>query len=95
MESIKIKIGENEFIIKQSFRSLMMFEEMTGRNVNQLNDSLNDLMTLLYCMLKAANRMNFTYTYDEFIDLIDENPEIPVLFNDYLLSNSKPEEKKS
>ena len=87
MEQITIQLSGKELIVKQSFRSLMLFEEMTGRNVNQLNDSLSDILTLLYCMLKASNKKNFIYSFDEFIDEIDLNPEIPVVFTEFLQSN--------
>jgi hypothetical protein len=86
--------------VKQSFRALMMFEEITKRSVYQMNESVNDIITLFYCILKANNKDAFTYTFDQFVDLIDEAPESIDAFNSYLASNAnaeaseKPSKKK-
>jgi hypothetical protein len=84
MKEIKIKIENNEYVVKQSFRSLMLFEEMTGKNANQLTDNLTDLMTLFYCILQAGNKDIFKFSFDQFIDLIDNNQDTIQVFNDYL-----------
>lgn len=93
MKDLVIKIGGVELTVKQSFRSLMQFEEMTGRSVYQMNESLNDIMKLFYCMLSANNRTTFTYTFDEFINLIDDNPESIEAFTKYIKGETKEEAK--
>lgn len=96
MEYITITIAGIEYKIKQSFRALMMFEEMTGKSVNQVDDSVADILKLFYCILKGNNLNTFTYTFDEYLDIIDEQPEVLTQFTDYLEEKSKgvPEQQK-
>lgn len=84
MEKITITINGVKYIIKQSFRSLMLFEEMTGKTVNKMNDSIADILKLFYCILKGNNMVTFTYSFDEWLDVIDEQPEALTTFTDYL-----------
>lgn len=97
MEQVKIKIEDKEFIIKQNFRGLMLFETMAGKT--EPNDTVNDAMLLFYCFLRGANKDTFNYTYDEFIDIIDNDNSIFENFTTYLNNlnktvNQPNEEKK-
>jgi hypothetical protein len=94
MNEIKIKFNEQEFLIKQTFRSLMLFEEMTSRSANEMKETTNDLLTLFYCILKACNKETFIYSFDEFIDLLDNNQKSLANFSDYLQSEAKDLPKK-
>lgn len=84
MNTIKIKIGDIEYTIKQSFRALMTFEKLTGKSVQELNETIEDVTTLFYAVLQANNRQTFKYTFDEFIDLLDEQADIFTVFTDFL-----------
>jgi len=100
MEKIKITIAGTEFKIAQSFRALMMFEELTGKTVNQINESVADILKLFYCILKGNNLTTFEYTFESFLDLIDEQPEVFTVFTEYLQEQAKgqpaqPAQKKS
>jgi len=81
---IKIKILDKEFVIKQSFRALALFEKATGRNSFEAKDTISDITLLLHCFLKASNLKTFEYTYDEFLDVLDDHPEIFQDFAEYL-----------
>lgn len=89
MEKTTIEISGRQYTVKQSFRALMLFEEMTNKSVNQINESVNDLLKLFYCILKGNNLLTFEYTFDNFIDIIDEHPEAFQHFNDYLATQAK------
>jgi hypothetical protein len=90
LDEIKIKIKGQEFIVKKSFRSLLLFEELSGKGIDQLKETLTDLMLLFYCILKANNKDTFNYTLDEFISAIDEAEEKPLdKFNEYLVGQAK------
>jgi len=89
MKENTIKIDGVEYILKQSFRSLMQFETMTGKFATEVNQSINDLTKLLYCMLSANNKDIFNYTYDEFITLLDTNENIMTDFSTYLVQQAK------
>jgi hypothetical protein len=97
MKDNTIKFNGTELVLKQSFKSLMMFETMTGKYATQVNESISDLTKLLYCMLSANNKETFKYSYDEFIDLLDNNLNVMEDFSAYLVSEAKkalPQEPK-
>lgn len=85
MDTKTIKINEQEYIVKQSFRSLMEFEKITKKPAGEINVTINDMVTLLYCVLKSCNKETFKYTLDEFIDVLDDNGEAITDFSNYLL----------
>lgn len=94
MQTLNIELKGKEYVIKQSFRSYLLFEEMTKKQISEIQ-SFKDIITLLYCTLKGCNK-TFDYSFDDFIDIIDENPEVFEKFNEFnssLVSNS--DEKKS
>ncbi|MDP4207669.1 MAG: hypothetical protein Q8928_02530 [Bacteroidota bacterium] len=82
---LKIKILGNEFVVRQSFGGLILFEEMTGKTSTIITDSVSDASKLFYCFLKAGNRETFNYSYDEFINVLDET-EVFEEFVEYLKS---------
>lgn len=94
---IEIRINGIAYKLKQSFRGLMLFEEMTGTSVSVMEESTGNMIKMLYCLLKANNRELFKWSFDEFIDVLDDNPEILTTFSNYLVSlqgKAKEEVKK-
>jgi len=96
IDEIKISIKGQEYLIKKSFRSLLLFEELSGKGIDDMKESLTDLMLLFYCIIKANNKEIFKYTLDEFIDVIDEETAEKPLdkFNEYLLGQTKSEKPR-
>lgn len=91
-----IKINNVEYTIKQSLRSLMMFEQLTDKKASQIEDTLTDTITIFYCMLKSNNK-NFDYKFEDFIDIIDNEVDAVNQFVDFIKqasTNSKDENKK-
>lgn len=86
MKELKIKIREDEFTIKQSFRTFLLYEEMTGKQVTDI-ETIKDVLNLLYCTFKGCNK-NWNYTFDEFLDIVDEQPEIFEQFNKFNASTT-------
>lgn len=82
------------YILKQTFRAIMYFEELTKKSVSNADENVTDLITMFYCLLKAANKDSFKYTLDEFIELLDDNQEQIEVFNNYLLAQAQPQDKK-
>lgn len=85
MEQTTIKIKGQELILRQSFKALIKFEEISGKNAFQVNATLGDSITVFYCMLTAVNPL-FNISFDEFIALLDESPELLTSFNNFMLS---------
>jgi len=94
--TIKLNDGQ-EFIIKNSMNTIMIFEEISGKNITEIK-STKDYLQWLYATLVGCNEDTFKYTWKEFINIIDENPHIAIEFNAF---NRTPEliqpkaEKKS
>jgi hypothetical protein len=81
-----IKIGDKDYLIKKSYRSLLEFEEQTGKGINDMKESLKDLFTLFYCIVISNNKTDFTF--DDFIDLIDKNQDAMDNFNQFLIDSA-------
>lgn len=72
----KLTVGEHDFYIKTSTRSMIEYEELSGKSIANLNTT-NDLLKFFYTTAKAGAKsegVDFKYTYDEFLDLIDDYP---------------------
>jgi hypothetical protein len=85
LDKITISIAGADYTIKKSYRSLMLFESKSGRSIDQMKESVNDLLLLFWCILTANNRETFKYTFDEFVDVLDEHPESVDMFNNFLM----------
>ena len=84
MNQLSIKILDQNFIIKKTFRGLILFEEMTGRAASDAEENISDVMKLFFCFMKGGNPVTFTFEYEEFLNIIDDHPEIFEEFNTYL-----------
>lgn len=68
-----IKINEKEYKIKYTIRALFIFEQIAGKPF--AIDSLLDNYIFFYAIL-LANNPDEMMTWDDFINALDENPEI-------------------
>ena len=69
-----IKINEKEYKIKQTIRSIFLWEQIAQRTF-EIRNTLDNYL-YFYCIL-LANNENFM-TWDEFLDCLDDNPSILV-----------------
>lgn len=65
------KIKDKEYELKYSIRAMMMYENITGESFNPSN--LTNVLTFFYCMVVSSSK-DYSYTFEEFLDYIDENP---------------------
>jgi hypothetical protein len=82
----QITISGNEYRIKKTYRSLLLFEELTGKGITEMQQSLKDLLQLFYCIVQANNTIDFTFS--EFVQMIDDEPQVMDVFNDYLVNSA-------
>jgi hypothetical protein len=83
MKTVTVKLVDGkEFILKNTMRTIMIFEEISGKGIIDISTT-KDYLQWLYSTLVGCNRDTFTYSWDEFIDLIDENPQLPISFNEF------------
>jgi hypothetical protein len=60
--------------MKYSFRSLIIFEEITSKTLT-VPESLKDILILFYSVILASAKGSLQdWTWDNFMDWLDENP---------------------
>nr|DAJ20171.1 MAG TPA: tail assembly chaperone protein [Siphoviridae sp. ctTYz13] len=79
----KIIIKGKEYKIKQTLRSLFIFEQITNRPFKI--ETLLDNYIYFYSVILANNKDN-VIDWDEFIDAVDENPS---LLNEFTKMNEE------
>lgn len=83
-----IKINGVDYKIKYTIRALFIFEQITGKAFKI--DNLLDNYIFFYSMILANNPDN-TLDWDDFLNCIDDNPNLFQEMNDIV----NDEEKKS
>jgi hypothetical protein len=78
---MKLTIKGKEIELKYSIRSLLMYENMTDKSFS--STTMTDLVVFFYCVVISSSQ-DYSYTFDEFIDYIDENPTIISEFAEWL-----------
>ncbi len=73
MKTFNISLSGKELDIKLSFRSLMTYEKLSGKNYTQIQ-SLEDTLIYMYSCIISSNR-DINLTFDDFLDNVDECPE--------------------
>ncbi len=67
-----IKINNNECKIKQTVRSIFLWEQITGKSF-EIQNTLDNYL-YLYCFL-LANKDDIM-SWDEFINFLDDDPTV-------------------
>ena len=75
---MKIKFGNDEYALKYSLRAFMFWEQMMSKPFDV--QTLTDTYVLFYCFLMASNKP-FDVSFEQYMDLLDENPETVREFN--------------
>ena len=81
---MKFKIKDKEYELKYTVRTMIMYENMTQDTFRQ-PESLTDVLTFLYCIVVSSTK-DYSYTFDEFLDYVDEHPDIIDEFTKWLNS---------
>lgn len=76
-----IKIGNKEVELKKSMRSLMYYEQLTGKSFAP--QGITDIINYMYSVVMSSDR-TLNITLDDFIDLLDETPELIGQFSEWL-----------
>ena len=69
-----ITLSNTDYKIGFSFQAIKLYEELTGRSIQETKTTWDNLQ-YCYCSIKALNP-DFKLTLDEFVDLLDENPQL-------------------
>lgn len=97
----QITINGKNYNIKYSLRALFIFEQITNKSFEI--KTLLDNYIFFYSMILASNKDKEPLDWDEFIDALDNNPNLMTDMNevvenqqkvDKLISQSDGEEQK-
>lgn len=69
---MKVSLNNQEVELKNSFRSLMIYEKMTGENFNP--KGISEIILYFYATI-CASWKECNVDVESFIDWLDENPE--------------------
>lgn len=67
-----ITINDKEIELKQTIRSLLMYENIQGESYQP--KSLNDILLYIFCVVVSSSK-DYSLDYDTFIDWVDEHPD--------------------
>lgn len=70
---MKIKIKDFEVELKWTMRALMMYENIEEKPFNPT--TMSEMLTFLYCIVVSSSK-KYDLMFDDFIDELDNNPEI-------------------
>lgn len=86
---MKINIKDKELNLKYSFRSMMIYEKITGVSFNPRG--ITEIIVYFYSTILASDK-DIALTLDEFVDWIDEHPN---MLNDFSVWMTSIIEKNS
>ena len=78
---MNIKIQGKDVELKRSLRSMIFYESLAGKPFEP--KQLVDIITYFYSVVMSSER-TLTITLDEFVDLLDENPQLLIDFSTWL-----------
>lgn len=74
LDNQSVKVGDKNFPIRVSVRAMIEYEKLTGKPITSF-EGTEDLIRFFYVTAKAGAKAEgnpFSYTYEQFIDLIDD-----------------------
>jgi hypothetical protein len=87
LKEIKVKLNDVEYKVKRSNRAMRFYEEYTKKSVSEITGNLTDITTSFYCIL-VSNNPDFNLNFEDFSDVLDDNPEAFLQFQSYLIDLS-------
>lgn len=83
---MKIQIKNTEVELKNKMRSLLIYEQIANKPFNPT--TVTDMILYFYSVILAC-KPDIDLTFNELMDIIDENPSVYEQFNEWLLNESK------
>lgn len=83
---MKITIKEKEIELKQSFRSLIIYEGIKGEAFAP--KTISDIIIYFYSVV-LGSEVGIQLTFDEFLEVLDANPDLLNGFSEWMLNNEK------
>lgn len=87
---MKITIKGNEVDIKGTVRAMMMYENIKGESFQPT--STENIITYMYCCVVSTTK-DYSLSFDEFLDVIDEDMTIVNDFVAWLIAQAENQNK--
>ena len=74
----KYRIGDIDLYFRKCLTGYIAFEKLAGKSVDAI-ESLEDIILLVYALTKAGmakEKKPFDYTYEQFLELVDNYPGV-------------------
>ena len=84
---MKVTIKDKEITLKQSFRALIAYEQITNETLNP--STITDMILYFYCVIISSKEFDEPMTFEEFMDYLDEHQELLTDFTTWLTESSK------
>lgn len=78
-----INVKGKDITLRYSFRALMLFENIQDKSFTP--STTTDVLVFMYCVIMGSEK-NLDFTFDEFLDMIDEDQSLVVKFSEWLTS---------
>ena len=79
---MKIVIKGEELELKYSFRALIIYENIMQKSFDP--KGISEVITFFYCIILGSKK-DIQFTYDEFLEWLDENPAALGEFSQWIL----------
>lgn len=87
-----LKIKDREVKLKYSMRALILYENIQNKSFQP--SSTTDVLVYMFCVILSSDK-ELNLTFDEFLDIVDDNPKIMVDFSTWLTSEINKEDTLS
>ena len=81
-----ITINKKKVTLKYTIRAMMMYENMTQKSFAP--QSITDVITFMYCIIVSSMK-DYSYTFDNFIDYVDDHPELLTKFSEWVQTEAE------
>lgn len=85
IEKGEIRINNQNYVIAQNFGAIMLFETLAKKKYTDIDNSISDMMLYFYSVVKYNNK-NFVFSFEDFVSLIDSEPESFTTFAKFIVS---------
>ena len=78
---MKINIKGKEIELKNTFRSMIIYEKVAGKTFNP--QGITEILLYFYSVIMASDK-DCQLEFDDLLDMVDENPKLITDFSQWL-----------
>jgi hypothetical protein len=78
---MKINIKGKEIELKNTFRSMIIYEKVAGKTFNP--QGITEILLYFYSVIMASDK-DCQLEFDDLLDMVDENPKLITDFSEWL-----------